>query len=580
MAASRRSAPQRPRRLARLGLAAALLVAIAGPPPIAEACMWTPPPPFCGKTLVLSHAVPQVLLLPGGGIFDVESLVFFDLWDFPTGTGLCPAGPYTVDIDYTLTCTGGGDGAGSATGLALGNGFNPYTVPVTVPAGPPRLCSLAGVASVTLADGMMLEASPKNMPTCIAEPAPGLPTEPRVDLFLTSGNPIAAVQPGDQAGHTYRIVNNDPAESYSGTLTVDMVSTSKMPTSSGPMPPGTGVFSISDPGPGDNFPIGFDHHLFNGCLPFPPDPMTFTESLIDQPILLPPGGFIDIDIFSRPWGMCKNGSCGQASLVLDGDFSDLSTGLACAGFVTAADIAAPPLYLWPDSGQVVQMLPPIDPLAGVLPFQGIPLPGPPLGLELHLQALELQVAGVPAPGVSDQLSGPFTGPDHGRTRTQFTNGGNPVSLPPQTLDLVGQLQILPPLGAPIQPEIVELHLIGGPTGFEQIAPGMEALVGILPAGQPEPASFFDLTLQLNGVGVDENGERRDLLFSLVELIPISPNSFDFHLVGTVAPGTGTQILTVELNVDLHGFGFEAPIPLVFQDGFENGGTSAWTLTFP
>ncbi|MEM7355989.1 MAG: hypothetical protein AAF657_34550, partial [Acidobacteriota bacterium] len=259
----------------------------------AGACGGTPPQPFCGKTLVLSQGAPSVLLLPGGGTFDVPITVFFQMFDFPPGTGLCPGGPYAVDVDLTVTCTPAGDGSGSISGSAIVFGYNDFNIPVTLPAGPPRMCTVDGTATVTLLDGMVLEATNDSM-LCLAEPAPGDPSLPRLDLELTLGLPIAKVHPGDQTAHTYRITNNDPTATFSGLLGIEMVNSARLPAISGPMPPGTGAFAISSPGNADNFPIGLPENLVDGCLPLSRDPALPIVPFIEEPILLPPGQFIDV----------------------------------------------------------------------------------------------------------------------------------------------------------------------------------------------------------------------------------------------------------------------------------------------
>ena len=68
--------------------------------PSAEACVGPPPEPFCTKTLQLAIAGPPLVLLPDGGTFEVSALVYFGLLEFPPGFGICPDGPYTVDIDW------------------------------------------------------------------------------------------------------------------------------------------------------------------------------------------------------------------------------------------------------------------------------------------------------------------------------------------------------------------------------------------------------------------------------------------------------------------------------------------------
>jgi hypothetical protein len=117
----------------------ACLTSLLGPLRRAEACGGTPPPPSCGKTLVLAKAVPQPLPIPGGGVFNVQTLVFFQLLESPPGSGVCPQGPYAVDISLTATCNPAGfDGAGAVAGVPITPGFNLVPVPVTMPPGPAR----------------------------------------------------------------------------------------------------------------------------------------------------------------------------------------------------------------------------------------------------------------------------------------------------------------------------------------------------------------------------------------------------------------------------------------------------------
>ena len=58
--------------------------------------------------------------------------------------------------------------------------------------------------------------------------------------------------------------------------------------------------------------------------------------MITRQITLAPGKSIDVPIYSRPWGMCADGSCSKSSMVLDGDFSDLT-------FVPILDLVGEPV---------------------------------------------------------------------------------------------------------------------------------------------------------------------------------------------------------------------------------------------
>lgn len=574
---ARSACPSRDRRIHR---AAALFawglswIFILAPPP-AGACDGTPPPPFCGKTLVLSQGAPSTLLLPGGGTFDVPVTVYFQMFDFPAGTGLCPGGPYAVDVDLTVTCTPAGDGGGSLSGAAIVFGYNDFAIPVTLPAGPPRICAVDGTATVTLADGMVLEARNDSM-LCLAEPAPRDPGLPRLDLSLTAGEPIAKVHPGDQAAHIYRISNNDPSASFSGLLGIELVNSSRLPGTSGPMPPGTGVFAISSPGDADNFPIGLQDDLVEGCLPLSRDPALPIVPTIEEPILLPPGAFIDVEVFSRPWGMCADGSCGRAKLVVDGVFSDASDGLACSGFVTAGDIAAPPTYLWPDSGQVGLFLPLPDPLLGALKVQGQPTPE--LGVELDIQLQQPLLAidgGVPQP--AEQRIGDLFNPERGRLQARFDEQFSADSF----FDIAYRIDFVP--NPPeVEIEIVDLQLVSAaPIGFETIAPFALIDIGIRLPGNPDFDAFGQMTWQISGQGVDDTDQRRDLIFESIQLIPAG-GGFDVQLNGRVAPGAGNQIGGLDLNGDPRFFFAQQidPFAEIFSDGFESGNLSAWSSSTP
>jgi hypothetical protein len=436
--------------------------------------------------------------------------------------------------------------------------------------------------TATLDDGMVLTATSDSV-VCLAEPAPGNPALPRLDMVLLSSQPIVKVHPGDQAAYTYRITNNDPVETFGGLLGIEMLNSSRLPGMSGPAPPGTGVFSVSDPGLGDNFPIGLPPNLVDGCLPLPPDPALQVIPLVEAPILLAPGEFVDVDAFARPWGMCADGSCGRAKVVVDGTFSDTSIGKACSGFVTAADVSTPPLYLWPDSGQTAFFQPPPNPLQGLLTAFGEPLPGFGVQIDLQMQPPILAIDGAPPLPLPPQFLGGLFDNERGRIQVQFQDPKG-LFLVDSFFDIVHRLDIFPtPGGEPVfETEILGMELVSGaPVGFENTAPFGMGQIGIRLLGDPDFSAFGQLTYQLSGFGVDETGAERELIFNAVTLAPsVDGIAIEVQLNGVVATGPGTEIVELTLFADPHLFlSQKLELPL-FADGFESGDTSRWSNTVP
>ncbi|MEO1085197.1 MAG: hypothetical protein AAFY88_13235, partial [Acidobacteriota bacterium] len=462
------AAGRRPRNVLTTLFLAGLLVAGSLVPfvtPPAEACLFSqPPPPFCGKSLHIASAVPRVHLLPGGGVIDVSALLYFTMVDFPAGSGICPAGPYTADVDVTVTCTPGPGGSGSVVAAPITLGFNELTVPVTVGAGTSRMCSITIKSTVTLGDGMVLTAT-SDSKVCLAEPAPDDAGLPRLDLELVGGpgDEIVRVHPGDQGDVTYRLTNNDPEDSFTGRMVADSVNVARLPGASGPMPPGTGVFSISDPVQGDNFPLAYAEDLFEGCVLLPEDPANPAVPTRQRDITLAPGESIDIDIYTRSWGMCADGSCSRSTVQVDGEFSDLSTGLACAGFISAAETAVAPTYGWPDAGDVAEAS---SSVPGSVQLAGEPRPAQGRIVTLFWLLISLLIDDVPEP-TSPLIFSDTVMPELGRTQVQW-------NLPkPFPVDSVFDIEYQLTLGIapPVAIELVELDLLGEiPTGFADIAP--------------------------------------------------------------------------------------------------------------
>lgn len=546
-------------------------IPLLGPTPPATGCVGPPPEPICGKNLTLAVAGPTSTVLTGGGVVDVTALVFLSLLDFPEGLGACPGGPYTADVSVTVACTPGPGASGLVLGAAVGPGFNVVTVPVPVPSGPARHCAVDATATMSLVDGMTLTETAGNV-MCVVDPAPGAPSEPRLDLELLgpAGTEIARTHPGDQAAHTWRITNNDKAESFTGGITVDMLNESRMPGMSGPAPEGTGVFSISDPVAGDNFAVAFEDGLFNGCVPLPPDPLDPALPEIWRPVSLGPGQSVNVTIYSRHWGMCADGSCGRSTVTLDGDFSDASPGTACSGFVLAADAGAAPSYGWPDAGEAAEVPEPDDPAEPKVTLGGEPEAGKPAEIDVEVDA-DLKHDGVPAPLLavfSDRMN-----VERGRIQFQFSG----LIAADSQIDFDGEVLVTTIPGSLARTEKVT-HL-DGPTGFESRAPAAEALIRV----EGVFTSYFDVSFQVSAVGIDTSFRRVPLDFGAVQFVRRADGSgLDFSLEGGVfTGGTGNDMLAVEVAFDLRGF--LSPEPqgaAIFEDGFESGNVSRWSVSTP
>lgn len=555
----------------------------------ARACVGPPPEPFCTKALSLAIAGPPTVLLPGGGTFDVPALVVFQLMDIPEGTGICPAGPYAVDVTVTATCDPtGADGSGVLLGSTINPGLNTLSVPVTVPAGPPRMCTLAATASMVLLDGMQLTETAENV-VCLAEPAPGNPSLPRLGLSLlgSPGDEIAAVHPGDPATRAFQLVNNDPAESFTGTLGIASRNESRQPGMAGAASPGTGAIAISDPVEGDNFPfeafLGTPGPVTRGpsvdaCIPFT-DPLDPDPVVDDFEINLSPNFATTISIVSRPWGMCADGSCGETRLAVEGAFGGGDKGLACTGFVTVVDTSVPPTYACDDSGEVGTVPVPVNPALGALTLGARAFPSITQGILLLLSQLVLRENNFPVATLPSPFAERFN-EERGRIQMQYVGDFEVDSF----FDIEFDIDIAPdPDGRPLETRLDTLVAADAPTGFERTAPFAEALVQLRDLGDPAFDSFFDLTTQVHLVGIDNLLNRRLIQFENIQFQPKADGSgLRVSLGGgVVTPGEGTDLLAIELAVDLRGFLSPEPQSgIIFTDGFESGNVSRWSTSVP
>ncbi|MEO1130716.1 MAG: hypothetical protein AAFX05_13570, partial [Planctomycetota bacterium] len=264
-------------------------------------------------------------------------------------------------MSATLTCAPPPSSGPTVVGpFPIGPGFNFIPTSITVPAFPPRVCTLAVVSTVTFTDGTSLTLR-GDVEVCIVEEAPPAGSGiPRLDLVNLTPLPHG-VHAGDQAVSRYSLTNNDPLETWTGTIDADFVSTAAQPIEAGPLPPFRTAFSASDPLGGDAWGIDFLANLPpGGCIPFPPNPSTTfitTATLLPAPIVLPPGGTISFEVAARPYRKCANGSCGESNVRAIGLYTDGTTGHACASAVYYVDNSIPPAYAWPDAGGTATCVP-------------------------------------------------------------------------------------------------------------------------------------------------------------------------------------------------------------------------------
>ena len=557
-------------------------------PSTADACVGPPPEPFCTKTLQLAMAGPPVILLPGGGSFDVSALVYISLRDFPAGFGSCPTGPHTVDIQIDATCNpGGADGSGQLLGAAVVDGYNELTVPLIVPAGPARRCTLTATATWTLSDGMVLTETADNV-ACLGEPAPSMANRPRLDLrrLGPTGGEILRTHPGDPTVVAYEIINNDAANSFSGTIRIDSLNESRQPSFAGPMPPGTAVVSVSDPLQGDNFPIAavLGTSLATegpsptaSCIALPADPANPEIPIELITLELGPSETAPLIISSRHWGMCTDGSCGRSTVVLEGLFEDASPGVACSGFVSAVDTSVPPTYACSDSGEAAELSPPQD--ATKLMASASPYPDIEIEIETTMQQLTMTVDDMPT-----DAPFPFSGlwsSDEGRIQEQWVGRFAVDSF----FDISYQIDLSPGTNSPpVTVETLDVDSTGAPSGFDSTAPFVSPRVLLQWTDQAgNHQAYFTPMLQFNAIAIDNLGNRRPLAFTGIDFA-LLPDGVGFSgrlSGGSVEPAAGDELLAIELAMDFTGFmSPEEPTALVFEDGFESGNVSRWSTSAP
>ena len=514
--------------------------------------------PTCGKTVVLTKVGPDGPILGAGavGFFTYPVNVFARGSNFLPAPA-CPQ-PVSVVVDVVLTCDDGSVETGTSGPTAITPGFTDIDVIVVLQNGPARECRVSATAEVTFADGSIVTAvcpeSPRGPTVCIVAPvAPGVA---RLDLERLT-TPVLAVHAGDVGVHSYRIKNNDPAESFTGVLRVGSKNTSTIPEDTS----GTGnVFGVSDPS-GDAFGLYFADEIPAGiCPPLPPHPHLQRFREVTREITLLPGQEIFVDLMHRPYGGCPTGSCNESRVRLDGEFSDSSRGLACTNAAVVVDNSIPPnIGACPGIGSVGQVVA-VDQVNKIANFQILIDPILPLGSHLPIQ-MRGNVAGFGGFQVNTNL----LREDNNRSVRDVTTIRNPAggSLPPgAVLEGELQLQLLDPTGSnQLRLDRVELAQ-GAPSGLAHLAPAIHMYLSSLPLDLlGSPPSSVDAFVQFGVLGYPRGGGPPVPISA-----PIAPDEFNpGRVIATIPLPEDLLLDWVELNCDVRLYGFGKPAnPLEFQ----------------
>ena len=419
---------------------------------------------------------------------NIATLSFLSLTEVPPGSGACPRPPYSAEIDILVECD---DGTSTAASISqdIVPGYTPIAVPVVLPAGGPRVCLVTGKLTVAFSDGMKISSrSTKRL--CVVDSVSDDAGRkvPRLDLRIVDPDLIVGrVHPGDQTSFRFCLENNDPKETFRGTLDALSMNNSRRPAdeSDEPPAPGHGVFAISDPGEGDDFPLAFRDDLGPDCIRLPAEPHNTIRPTIARDIVLGPGEKEIVEIVMRPWGMCANGSCGELLLTLDGIYSDDTDALACSSAIIAADTETDPRYVWPDSGKVASL----QSTRTGLQFLAEPTPDESYSILFEQVSLAIGHNGEPVPFDASTQPQPLT-PEHGRLATTVDvepTGHMFDSFFDIDVECRGQAS------AGFETELISMDLVGELPSLAPMAMGVIKVTNT----ETKADSFFDVFWQVN-----------------------------------------------------------------------------------
>jgi len=245
--------------------------------------------------------------------------------------------PTAVGVQSVLT------GAGMTPELG---GAYCFQIPMgTLPAGKNYVCGVTGEYTVTFTGGLNGAGSGTivgvgDTEVCIVEPSPDDTTVPRLDmrrLNPAQDDGFISCRKGDQGYAYYLLVNNDDQDAVDLYFETWTNQVARRPTG------GTvdDTYAISTEKPGrDNFPLSFINDLALGDLMSVDGIMDKTDQRIGSNLHLEPNELRIIGVAIRTHGMCANGSCSEGIAKVDGWWSDGSPALACAGTAFLVDDVA------------------------------------------------------------------------------------------------------------------------------------------------------------------------------------------------------------------------------------------------
>ncbi|MBL9119268.1 MAG: hypothetical protein JNL80_05055 [Phycisphaerae bacterium] len=509
-----------------------------------DGCGGVPAPQVCGKSTSLTKATPPVFPLAFvGGFAMFPVTVNVAAWG-----NACPA-PMSTTISLTVACAPPPGAAGSITIPTPTPGVYTALVPVFLPPGPPRLCTVIGNATTSWSDGSTT-SGPGDTTFCVVEPSPIDPSIPRLGMErITEG--VQRAHPGDQRVHLFRFTNNDPTETVTITLNVDSEQTARLGTGTGFLPgSGDGVFSISDPADGDNFPIAFLEDTGpDGCIDLPIDPMGFGVPHIAKTVTLVAGESRVVAIAQRSWPMCGCGSSCESRVDVSGVWSDGTPALACAGAGLLVDCSVPPDFSCPDGGAAWNLF---NAVPGQLQGQVFnPAIAPGLGT---VRVLESQVI---ANGMFGGLPTESTNWDQvrGRMELSHVSADGPIAFAGQFIN-VNAILDASAIGPGYQSLLYQMTIMEPPADLEPEWVWLDARHALTGPGIPPTLdSFFDVFYSVELDGLSNGLHRRaHILPNSFSITPMSPSTYGITFTARFPfePGFPNVIERIDLHVDASG----------------------------